>query len=191
MRLCAVRAAVTFIQVWPARRILPQRAKLGRRGAAAGVHGPRDRGATQRPDARPGPGPPRGERAAVGAWRRIHAARVRAPVGEGVALGGVAAPHVRPLRDPVLALRPVEQRVLGADGAWGEQLVLLRRALRARPGVLVGHAVGVEAAAGLLAPVRWARCPPPTVPWNTVGMDRAIGLNRAIGLIRGRLPAPA
>jgi hypothetical protein len=62
---------------------------------------------------------------------------------------------------------------------------LLRRALRARPGVLVGHAGGVEAAAGLLALVRWARCPPPTVPWNTVGMDRAIGL------IRGRLPAPA
>ena len=84
---------------------------------------------------------PRGERAVVGAWRRIHAARARAPVGEGVAFGGVAAPHVRPLRDPVFALRPVEQRVPEPDGAWGEQPVLLRRALRARPDVLVGHAV--------------------------------------------------
>jgi hypothetical protein len=51
--------------------------------------------------------------------------------------------------------------------------------------VLVEHTVGVETAAGLLALVRWAWCPPPTVPWNTVGMDRAIGL------IRDRLPALA
>jgi hypothetical protein len=154
------------------------RAKRGLQGAVAGVRGPQDRGATPLPDARLSPGPPRGERAAVGAWRRIHAARVRAPVGGGVASGGVAAPHVRPLRAPVLALRPVEQRVPEPDGAWGEQPVLLRRALRAWPGVLVGHAVGVETAGGLLAPVRRARCPPPTVPRPAVGVDRAIGLIR-------------
>ena len=104
---------------------------------------PRDRGATPPPAARPGPGPPREERAAVAAWRRSHAARVRAPVAVAFTIGGVAAPHVRPLRDPVLALRPVEQRVPAPDGAWDEQPVLLRLALRARPGVLVGHAVAL------------------------------------------------
>jgi hypothetical protein len=89
------------------------------------------------------PWPPPGERAAVGAWRRIHAARTRAPGGEGVAIGGVAAPHARPVRDPVFALRPVEQRVPAPDGTWVEQPVLLRLALCARPDVLVGHAVAL------------------------------------------------